>query len=144
MTRRFDFPVEMSQDEDGFILAEIPDLPWATTQGDDEADALVQAVDSLETALGALMADGDAIPVPSPARGRRTMSPATLLVFKVALYEAMRDAGVNKVALAERLDCDEKEVRRLLDPKVNSKIPRLEAALAVLGKRVMTEIRDAA
>ncbi len=60
---------------------------------------------------------------------------------KLAIYQAMRDKGVTQVALARRLGCDPKDVRRLLDPMHRSRLDRLEAAL---GKRLVIEVRDAA
>ena len=56
------------------------------------------------------------------------------MAAKAAIYLAMREAGITKVQLARRLKCDEKEIRRLLDPRHKSKIDRIEAALEVLGK----------
>ncbi len=45
---------------------------------------------------------------------------------------AMREAGVNKVQLAQRLGIDEKEDRRLLDPHHGSKLPRIAEAVQAL------------
>ncbi len=47
---------------------------------------------------------------------------------------ALREAGVSQVKLAGLLNCDEKEIRRLLDPRHASKMPRLERALRGFGK----------
>ena len=64
---------------------------------------------------------------------------------KAALYLALREAGLSKRQLAARLGCDEKEVRRLLDPRHPSKLPRLQAALVALGKRLTVRLEtDAA
>ncbi len=63
---------------------------------------------------------------------------------KLAIYQAMRDQGVTQVALARRIGCDPKDVRRLLDLMHRSRLDRLEAALAALGKRLVIEVRDAA
>ncbi len=54
-----------------------------------------------------------------------------------------REAGITRSQLAARLGCDEKEVRRLLDPRHPSKLPRIEQALAQLGKRLVVEMRAA-
>jgi antitoxin HicB len=63
---------------------------------------------------------------------------------KAALYLALRETGLSKVELAARLGCDEKEVRRLLDPRHPSKLPRLQAALAALGKRLALRLENEA
>jgi antitoxin HicB len=39
------------------------------------------------------------------------------MAAKAALYLAMREAGISNVQLARKLGCDEKEVRRMLDPR---------------------------
>lgn len=47
--------------------------------------------------------------------------------------------------LAARLGCDEKEVRRLLDPRHPSKLARIQRALASLGKGLaVTLVNEAA
>jgi hypothetical protein len=56
---------------------------------------------------------------------------------KAALYVALRQRQLTQVDLAARLQCDEKEVRRLLDPHHASKLSRLEAALALLGQHIV-------
>ena len=45
---------------------------------------------------------------------------------------------------ARKLDCDEKEVRRMLDPKHPTKLPRIKEALDVLGKRLVVSLDEAA
>jgi antitoxin HicB len=59
------------------------------------------------------------------------------LATKAALYLALCQAGIAQVELASRLHCDEKEVRRLLDPRHASKLSRLESALAALGQQLV-------
>jgi antitoxin HicB len=63
---------------------------------------------------------------------------------KAALYLAMREAGISKVQLARKLGCDEKEVRRMLDPKHPTKLPRIKEALDVFGKRLIVSVEEAA
>ena len=54
---------------------------------------------------------------------------------EAGLYLAMRGARVSRAELARRLGCDEKEVRRMLDPKQHStRLPKLQQALEALGK----------
>jgi antitoxin HicB len=47
----------------------------------------------------------------------------------------MREQDVNQSELARRLGVGEQEARRLLDPRHGTKIPALEHALHLLGKR---------
>lgn len=56
---------------------------------------------------------------------------------KAVLYVAMKDAGISKVQLAKRLGVDEKEVRRLLDPRYGSKLLCIDQAVEALGRRLV-------
>jgi len=67
-----------------------------------------------------------------------------LTAAKAALYLALRESGISKSELAARLGCDEKEVRRLLDPRHPSKLPRIERALSALGKSLAVRLVDEA
>ena len=125
-------------------MAQFPDVPEALTQGVDETDALEQANDCLVAALGAYIELRRDIPPPSPARGRPTVTLPPLVAAKLALYQAMREAKTTNVALAKRLEVTENVVRRLLDLDHRSHIGQIEAALAVFGKRLVVEVRDAA
>jgi antitoxin HicB len=44
--------------------------------------------------------------------------------------------------LARRIGKDEKEVRRILDPKHPTKLPALTAALRALGKRLVVAVTE--
>ncbi|HEX5460654.1 MAG TPA: hypothetical protein VFX20_11845 [Steroidobacteraceae bacterium] len=48
----------------------------------------------------------------------------------------LREAGISNSELARRMQLDEKEARRILDPHHPTRLPRIEAALAVLGRHV--------
>jgi antitoxin HicB len=122
-----------------------PDLPEAITSGKDLPDALEQASDCLQEALAGRIVRRDPVPVPSkPRRGQRTIGVALYLAPKLALYMAMRNARVNNSELARRLGCTELVVRRMLNPKHDTKPEKLQAALEALGKRVLVAVDDAA
>ena len=53
---------------------------------------------------------------------------------KLAVLESFVAAGITKTELARRLGKDEKEVRRILDPKHATKLPALTAALRALAE----------
>ncbi len=144
MAGLFAYPVEIERDEAGFLLVTFPDLTEAATDGRSRAEAMSEAADCLAEALAGRIGRGEPIPRPSAARGRPTVIPPAQIAAKAALHVARYEAGLSKVALAARLGCDEKEVRRLLDPRHNSRLDRLEAALAALGKRLVIEVRGAA
>jgi antitoxin HicB len=139
----FVYPAKFRRQGRG-VLVRFLDLPEALTEGRDEHDALVQAADCLEEAIAGRIRRGDAIPVPSrPSTACRMVPVPAPMAAKAALYLALREAGITQSELAARLGCDEKEVRRLLDPRHPSKLPRLEQALALLGKRLVLQVRAA-
>jgi antitoxin HicB len=139
------FPVILKRDTNGTVRVEFPDVPEANTFGEDAKEALVQAVDALESALSMYVEDRRDIPKPSPvkARGKAVIVPA-LTEAKLALYSTMRANRVGKAELARRLNCHLPQVDRLLDLLHASRLDQLEAAFRVLGKRLDVEIREAA
>lgn len=117
-------------------LIEFPDVPGAVTDVRKGEDAQALVRDCLIAALGGYMTRKRPPPRPSPARGRRVVTLDLVTSAKLALAEEMARQGISNVALAERLGVSEKVVRRMLDPDHRCRIDRLEAALAVLGRRV--------
>jgi antitoxin HicB len=138
------YPVDLERDTNGTLLVTFPDLTEAVTFGDDEDDALFRALDALETVLAGRIDDREDIPLPSPAAGRPCVILPALTAAKVLLYRAMREAGVRKADLARRLGWHGPQIDRLLDLNHASRLDQIEAALAVLGKRLSVEIADAA
>ena len=142
--RGFVWPAKLEDQEDGHVLVTFVDFPDALTEGDDHADALDQAPDCLEEAIAIRLIEGEDIPAPSRRRAGTVLVPlAPLFAAKTALYLAMREQGVNNTRLAERMGCDEKEIRRLLDPRHGSKIERIDAALRQLDRRLHLQVTAA-
>lgn len=129
------WPAHLARDDEGRVQVRFPDFPEALTDGADEREALEEAADCLAEAIAARMADGQEIPPPRRPAGRNeyrvVLEP--VLACKAALYDVMRSNGVSKTELAHRLGIDEKDVRRLLDPRHRSRMDGLQAALAELG-----------
>jgi len=146
MVHEFAYPVMLTPDEiEGGFVVTFPDLPEAITQGEDTASALEEAADALEEAIAGRIRRGDPIPRPSTTGARQLQVPVpALTAAKAALYLALRETGISKSELAARLGCDEKEVRRLLDPRHPSKLQRIEKALSALGKGLAVRLVDEA
>lgn len=135
--REFRYPVDLIPSEEGGYVVMFPDFSEAITQGDSESVALEEAIDALEEAVAGRIRREDEIPLPSKVKaGQHCVWLPTLMVAKASLYLVMRESQMTNVALARKLECDEKEVRRLLDPRHPSKVGRIEQALAILGKRL--------
>ena len=122
-----------------------PDLPEALTGGDDIDDTLAQAADCLAEAIAGRIARGNDIPPPSkPKRGQHLIDVPLYLAPKLALYLGMRERRIPNTDLAKRLGVSETVVRRMLNPKHNTKPEKIQAALVALGKRIIVTFADAA
>jgi len=129
----------------GGFHVQFPDLPEALTGGDDLDDTRVQAVDCLAEAIAGRIRRGDDIPKPSrPRRGQHPIGVPLYLAPKLALYLGMRDLGIRNTELARRLGVSETVVRRMLDPRHDTKPEKIETALTALGKRIVVTFEDAA
>lgn len=144
--RQFTYAVKLMPDKsDGGYVVTCRDLPEAITQGETIEEALIEAADCLDEAIAARIDDGSDIPVPTAAkRGERLVSVPPSMALKAAVYLAVREAGISNSELARRLSLNEKEARRILDPHHPTKLPRIEQALAALGRRVELSLSDRA
>src|SRR5580765_6982452 len=97
------WPVDLIPAEEGGFIVNFPDMPNGWSQGEDRAEALVQAEDLIEEIVLGRMAYGEDVPLPSAAKGRPTVALPALTAAKLEAYRAMRAAGLNKKQLAERL-----------------------------------------
>lgn len=145
MTENFAYPASVKRDEEGFYLVTFTDFPECATDGDTREEALHEAADALEEAIAGRISRGDLIPHPTRPRPRQTLIPVPAqMAAKAALYMAVKETGIRNTELAQRLGADEKEIRRLLDPHHRTKLPRLEAALAALGKKLVIGVEAVA
>ena len=140
---QFVYPATLTPDpQDGGFVVTFVDVPEAITQGDDVPEALHQAADCLEEAMVGRIRRRDDIPEASPVRaGQYAVALPAHTAAKAALYLALHQTQLTQVELAARLHCDEKEVRRLLDPRHASKLSRMEAALAILGQQLVVGVQ---
>lgn len=140
---RFIYPVNVEQDEDGRYVISFPDIEEAVTDGATLMEALTEAQDALDEALAGRINHRKPIPVPGKLKkGASCVTPSAQMAAKAALYVAMLELGITrKVDLALKLDIDEKEARRLLDPHHKTKLPRIEAAIVALGKHLVLELQ---
>jgi antitoxin HicB len=143
---RMIYPVQFTPDTlDGGFTVTCRDFPEAITQGDTITACLAEAADCLEEAVASRITRGVDIPEPSaPLDGEQMVVVPLSMSLKAALYRAMKEEGLSKSELARRMECDEKDVRRMLDPCHPTKAPAIERALAALGRRVVVGIRKVA
>jgi len=143
--RSFVYPAVFSNDGHGRVLVRFPDLKEALTDGKDLPEAMEQAIDCLGSDLAHRIIHKEDIPAASPPkRGQRLVPVPLWIAPKLALYLAMREQGINNSELSRRLGVRETVVRRMLNPDHETKAEKIQAALAVLGKRLAVEVGDAA
>jgi len=141
----FIYPAKIEDDGEGNLLVTFRDVPFAATEGASIEEALFEAEDCLEEGIAACIASKEDVPKPSALKeGEYPIRLPAQTAAKAALYIAARDQGVSNSELARRIGVDEKEVRRMLDPKHATKLPRIEMALAALGCRLSVSLLQAA
>lgn len=135
----FDYPVILTPDGDT-VLVTFPDVPEAITFGADEDEALMQAVDALETGLSFYIDARKPLPLPSEANGGQTVRPDALECAKLGIYQAMTEQGLRKTDLARRLGWHLPQVDRLFDLNHTSRFDHIEAAVRALGRSIEVRV----
>ncbi|MDR2891972.1 MAG: type II toxin-antitoxin system HicB family antitoxin [Deltaproteobacteria bacterium] len=125
------YPVILTQLENGQVMAEFPDVPEALTYGATEESALENAKDALYEALDLYMTMRKDIPTSGQVK-KYMVSVDPMVEIKLSIYQAMREKGLTQERLASILKCDARQIRRLLDIFHNSTLPQLVAALNAL------------
>jgi antitoxin HicB len=139
------YAVELIKDPNGDVVVEFPQFPNAHTYGADEPEAMLRAVDALESWFMAMIEDREDIPEPSRVkRGQRAITLPALTEAKIELYRQMRASKVGKAELARRLHCHLPQIDRLLDLNHGSRLDQIEQALLAVGKRLTISFEDAA
>jgi antitoxin HicB len=144
--RNFVYPARLTPDsETGGYVVTFRDVRGAVTQGDDLASALAEAQDCLDEAIAGCIARGEELPTASrPRKGERLIVLPAMMAAKASLYLAIRSTEISNVKLARLMGCDEKEIRRMLSPRHQTKISRIQEALRLLGKQLLVSLDDAA
>ena len=148
---RYAYPCNILRDKEEERLsgreaytATFPDVYGANTGGWSWEEAVDMAKDCLGVALGMYVKAREDLPTPSPLeQGQVLISVAPVVAAKLALYSAMREQDLTHVALANRLGLQEKSVRRLLDPGLQSSMTLVEKALEIAERSLVVEARAA-
>lgn len=141
-----EYPARFVRDkESGGFVVTFPDVPEAITEGESLGEAIRLAEEALELALTFYIEASKDLPRPGPLKkGMRMVPVPPLSEAKFMLYEALRSAGLRNIDLARRLGCSPSQVDRLLDIQHKSKLDRLQAAFAALGKRLSIHVQNLA
>ena len=139
---RYAYPCQVTPHEGNELVVSFPDVPGALTSGYSRAEALEAAVEALSVMLAGYVEDRKAVPVPSPVLdGQEIVAVDPVTAAKLELYSAMRDQGITKSALAERLGLSDTTVGRLTDPGHRSHIGLVARALQAVGRGLVIEGR---
>jgi antitoxin HicB len=126
------------------IVVTFPDVPEAITEGDNDRDARAMAAEALGLALLTYPQRGLALPRPNRRKDLVPIAVEPDVAAKLAVLEAFRESGLSKSEFGRRLGRDEKEVRRILDPRHATRLRTLSDALGALGQRLVMGIEKAA
>ena len=139
----FAYPARLMIEPDGRYTVTFPDLPDASTQGDDTANAIAMAADCLAETISARIAARADVPTPSsPKRGQVRVAVPVYVAVKAALYVAMKQQGISMSELARALEEQHLQVRRLLDPSLASNMKRIDKALSTIGRTVCVSLDE--
>lgn len=136
------YAVRLSKDDNGTVLATVPDVPEAITYGDTKAEALERVVEAILTVFDERIRARQRIP-PATTAGRTTVEIPVLEAAKVALYQTMGEQRVTKAELGRRLKVHMPQVDRILNIRHASQMGQVVSAFSALGKRVEFNIVDA-
>ncbi len=139
--RTFIYPAKIEKDEEGFFLVTFRDIPFAATDGKTLDEAFLNAADCLSEALASCISDNEEIPLASePEVDEDLIAPTALIAAKAALYTTVTAQGLSKTALSGLLGVSETVGRRLLDPRYQTKLIKIDQALNAMGKKMVIGI----
>lgn len=126
------YPAVIEEPYTNDFVVRFPDVPEAITGADTREEALVNAADALAVAVEQYLKLGREVPAPSPLRkGQYAVALDPAIAARVLLSRAMTHQSLSKVALAARMQRDEKVVRRILSGRGVSLDLMLDALRAV-------------
>lgn len=135
------YPIILTPDSNGTFLVGFPDFPEANSVGDDEDEAVLNALDALETALEIYFDERRPVPMPSKAkRGQLVVELPALEASKVLIWNEMLSQSMRKAELARRLGVHMPQVDRLFDIRHSSKLEFVEQAAHALGKKLSVSL----
>ena len=139
---RYAYPCNFDPDVEegkGFVVT-FPDVPEAITGGFTREESLFMAEAGLAVALSMYVDNNEDIPIPSqPTDGQVMIALPPVAAAKLALYSAMREQGVSKAELAEKLGITEKAAYKLVNPDCGSHMASVMKALKAVGRKLIVE-----
>lgn len=129
-------------EEDGDFVVSVRDLPEVVTSGDTYAQALELAADAIEVSIAGRLEDEMELPLPSPVKKGEVgvRLPRTSRPRRASITSGARRRST-KQNWRGAAGGTEKEARRILSPRKNTKLDQLAAA-AGAGRRACCRLRS--
>lgn len=141
------YPMTFTKETDSSYTVEISHADGrfqGVTDGKNLEEALKNAQELLGEVLISAIESNEDIPAPDTCEaGTHYIAIPPLTAAKAMLYLEMKAQGVKKSALARRLQCDPKQVDRVITPRHKSTFAQMEAAFNALGKHMVINIEAA-
>jgi antitoxin HicB len=131
------WPVQLDADEEG------PDFGVGVTQGDDREEALATGADVLDTMVANRMAEGWGLPGAVAGAGATAGAARTPRRRQGESVPGHAPGGIEKPELARRLEIAAKNIDRLFSIHHMTRFEQIEAALAVVGRRLVVSVAGA-
>jgi antitoxin HicB len=140
----YNYAIRFEKDTAPGLAVYCRDLPQLNSYGDDEAHAMAEAVDAIESTLSVYVDERRAIPEATPAQpGEKVVYLPAVTVAKIVLWNTMVERDMRKADLRRLLGVHQVQSDRLVDFLHTSKMDQVEAALATLGKRLTVSVEAA-
>jgi antitoxin HicB len=132
------FPAKFKPDHEvGGYVVTFRDIPEATTQADDAAEATTMAEEVLLSSIEYYLEQKRPIPSPSASKpGEHMIAIPAITTAKVLLLNEMLAQKIGPSELARRMGTIPQNVNRLIDVRHVSKLESVENALRALGKHL--------
>jgi antitoxin HicB len=134
---RYAFPCDIKPDDSeggwGYVVS-FPDIPFAHTGGKTFKESIILAEDCMVVALSVYVDRERDLPAPSPYQeGQELLTVQPVIAAQLDLYAAMREQGISRSDLAERLGVSSDDADRLLSLDYHTPIARVAQALRAVG-----------
>ena len=134
---RYAFPCDIKTDDSeggwGYVVS-FPDIPFAHTGGKTFKESIILAEDCMVVALSVYVDRERDLPAPSPYQeGQELLTVQPVIAAQLDLYAAMREQGISRSDLAERLGVSNDAVDKLLSLDYRTPIAELIKALLAVG-----------
>lgn len=130
------YPYTLEPQADGGYLVQFADFEEAFTEGATVEEAAFNAAEVLSLVIEQRLADGQAVPSPSPDEGRPTARPQARVQAALLLRATREEQGRTLAEMARALQTSWPSAQRLEQATANPTLKQLERAAAALGKRL--------